>query len=212
MLTRAPRPHTGGAAVSYVPDGPFVTSPRTYARALGPRRVDRLHLPLPLPGKATIESAPHRAADACCGGWPGLAWPPSSGTDQPPDCGEVSKASQPASSRGGRVWQRPNCRRPVRCVCVPAPPPLRLGRVGALAARSRAPRGTDRVGKRRAPGVPAGPLPRRGGPLRARRPAQHAPGWAACPRALAVGAVRGGPAFGGHAVRQGHPQQQRSAC
>lgn len=81
------------------------------------------------------------------------------------------------------------------CLCA-SPPPLRLGRVGALAARSRAPRGTDRVGKRRAPGVPAGPLPRRGaaGP------------YAAC----RLGRVRlllalCGPAFGGHAVRQGHP-------
>lgn len=203
MLTRAPRPHTGGAAVSYVPDGPFVTSPRTYARALGPRRVDRLHLPLPLPGKATIESAPHRAADACCGGWPGLAWPPSSGTDQPPDCGEVSKASQPASSRGGRVWQRPNCRRPVRCVCVPAPRPC------ASVGSGRSPPGPVPRAAPIALGNGERPACR---PGRCRGAARRAPtrraGWAACACCWRCAARH----LEATPYVRVTPQQQRSAC
>lgn len=98
--------------------------------------------------------------------------------------GKQSERRQAAEA--DRVGQRPNCWCCLcLCLCLCAPLPCASVGVGVRRARSRAPRGTDRVGKWRAAGVPAGPLvasaagpyarprPRERRPATAHRP----PGW-----------------------------------
>lgn len=170
--------------------------------------------PLPLPagtqcrrgqGNDRVSAAQGRRCVLRRVAWPGLAsqqrYRPTSGLWR-------GKQGQPASQQPRRPRMAASKLPPPCALCLCASPPAPAPRSGRGArrpvpcpARHRSRWETESA--RRAGRAAA--EARRGGPLRARRPAQHAPGWAACPRALAVGAVRGGPAFGGHAVRQGSP-------